>query len=140
MQFSFCIVNLWNAVKRWSKTSREVFSQESYLLSSRIQRHREEQSLADSLALITDIRTIRFSALLSRRRKNEVLLLESATGTYSAFTGKRIERLHFREPASVLFYAVRMKSRKHQDCEYEECTFYNRAKCARAITFQLRVS
>lgn len=91
MQLFFCIINLWNAVER---RSREEFSQESYLLSSRIWWHREEQSPANSLALITVIRTIGFSILLSQKRKNEVLLHES-TMVLSAFTGKRVgEQMH----------------------------------------------
>jgi len=84
---------------------------------------REEQSLVNSLALITDIRTIRFSVLLFQRRKNEVLLLESVT-VFSAFTGKWVgEQIHSHEPASIV---LRMKNCRHQDRRYEECMFYNR--------------
>lgn len=68
---------------------------------------RREQSPANSSALITDIRRIRFSVLLSRRRKNEILSLESVM-VLGAFTGKWVKRMYSRE--RLLFYAIRMKS------------------------------
>lgn len=69
--------------------TRSEISQESYLLSpAGDDRTAEEQSPTNSPTLITGIRTIRFSALLSRQ-KWEIAWLGSATVPSIAFPGKR---------------------------------------------------
>lgn len=93
-----------------------IFSEILFVILVNLMVPRREQSLANSSALITDIRRIRFSALLSGRRKNEILSLESVM-VLGAFTGKRVKRMYSR----LLFYAVRMKSWKHQDRRCAEC-------------------
>lgn len=78
----------------------------------RIRRPGEEQSPANSSVLITDVGTIRFSALLFQRRKNEGLSHGSAAAL-GAFAGKRAGAwMHSRELPWPLFRVARAKSQR----------------------------